>query len=75
MKNSYYLSDAPQVKNHLIYTDDFYARYSYMIDKIDNGISIALLADNLRSESVPVHNNMSDYFYDKGQWAAILDHK
>jgi len=75
MGNSYYLSDAPQVENHLVYTDDFHSGYSYMMDKINSGINITLLADNLRSEQVPAFNSMSDYFYDKGQWAAIMDNK
>ena len=71
----YFTTDAPQVKNHLIFTNDFNSGYYNMIDKIAGGCNIDLLAKELREEITPSNNCMADYFYDKGQWAAILDNK
>lgn len=69
----HFITDAPQVNSHLVFTEDFNSGYYNMIDKINAGGNIELLAKQLREE--PANNNMSDYFYDKGQWAAILDNK
>lgn len=75
MSISHYLSDAPQVKSHMVFLDDFHSGYSNMMDKINRGASVDALASDLRGESVPVNNSMNDYFYSKGQWAAIMDNK
>lgn len=72
---SYFKTDAPQMDNHLQFTKDFESGYFGMVEKIKKGCNIQLLAEQLRSEPVPLHSNMNDYFYEKGQWAAIQDHK
>ena len=75
MAKSHYLSDAPQVTSHMIFLDDFHAGYSHAMNKINKGVSIHSIKSELRAGSIPVHDSMNDYFYEKGQWAAVMDSK
>ncbi len=57
----------------MVFLDDFHSGYSNTMDKINGGASVDALSSELRGDSVPVNKSMNDYFYGKGQWAAVMD--